>query len=565
MRRLTLSKSDELVLQPVFDLVLSVVVLGASGDLAMKKTYPALFALFEKGFLPPRLAIIGYARSKMSDEALRKRLQPHLVGDEDVVRAFLSHCTYISGAYDKDEGFDALNRQMLAWESGGCSREPTGHTQTFGKPRRMGPKESEPAGGSSSSSPPSECTVTAARLLYLALPADVYPQACTYLSKHCADMAGRGLGPKSWVRVICEKPFGKDLESSEVLAEHLAGVFSEEQLYRIDHYLGKELAQNMLVMRFANSAFTSFWNRNYISNIQIIFKETLGVEGRGGYFDEYGIIRDVIQNHLIQVLTLVTMELPVSSEPDDVRSEKVKVLRAIKPIQPQDCLLGQYTAADGKPGYLEDPTVPAGSKTPTFAAVKLSIHNERWEGVPIVIKAGKGLNEGVVVVRIQLKTPAASIFGNLEDMRNEMVIKFQPGEAIYMKMVVKKPGLDMDYEMSELDLSYPERYQDVVIPNAYERLILDAIRGDGQHFVRRDELVAAWKIFTPLLHAIDKGEIDCEPYARGTRGPPSMDSFTASAGYKKSEYKWVSKEQQTEASKQQSPQKEAAPAGRGKL
>ncbi|MEW5311061.1 MAG: hypothetical protein WDW38_002804 [Sanguina aurantia] len=506
MRRLTLSKSDELVLQPVFDLVLSVVVLGASGDLAMKKTYPALFALFEKGFLPPRLAIIGYARSKMSDEALRKRLQPHLVGDEDVVRAFLSHCTYISGAYDKDEGFDALNRQMLAWESGGCSREPTGHTQTFGKPRRMGPKESEPAGGSSSSSPPSECTVTAARLLYLALPADVYPQACTYLSKHCADMAGRGLGPKSWVRVICEKPFGKDLESSEVLAEHLAGVFSEEQLYRIDHYLGKELAQNMLVMRFANSAFTSFWNRNYISNIQIIFKETLGVEGRGGYFDEYGIIRDVIQNHLIQ-----------------------------------------------------------GSKTPTFAAVKLSIHNERWEGVPIVIKAGKGLNEGVVVVRIQLKTPAASIFGNLDEMRNEMVIKFQPGEAIYMKMVVKKPGLDMDYEMSELDLSYPERYQDVVIPNAYERLILDAIRGDGQHFVRRDELVAAWKIFTPLLHAIDKGEIDCEPYARGTRGPPSMDSFTASAGYKKSEYKWVSKEQQTEASKQQSPQKEAAPAGRGKL
>eukprot|EP00798_Chlamydomonas_sp_ICE-L_P002087 gene2087-18142_t len=234
------------------------------------------------------------------------------------------------------------------------------------------------------------------------------------------------------------KPFGHDLDSSEDLADFIGKLFTEEHLYRIDHYLGKELVQNMLVLRFSNSIMQSWWNRDWISNIQISFKEPFGTQGRGGYFDQYGIVRDVIQNHLVQVMTLMCMESPVSMHPDDIRDEKVKVLRQISVVKPEDCIIGQYTAANGNPGYLDDETVPAGSKQATYAAVKLEIKNERWAGVPIMIKAGKALNERLAAIRIQLKPPPASIFGPLEHMRNELVIKFQPGEAIYAKLVIKK-------------------------------------------------------------------------------------------------------------------------------
>lgn len=307
-----------------------------------------------------------------------------------------------------------------------------------------------------------------------------------------------------------------------MLAGQIGSLWPEENLYRIDHYLGKELVQNLLVLRFANTLFGSWWNRHWVSNVQITFKEPFGTEGRGGYFDSYGIIRDVIQNHLIQVVALLAMEAPVSTHPDDIRDEKVKLLRCMSPASVEECVLGQYVGVGGKPGYLEDPTVPAGSRTPTFAAVRLHIRNERWAGVPFVVKAGKALNDRSVVVRLQLKTPAASMFGDdLHNLRNELVIRFQPNEAIYAKVVVKKPGLDMDTVMSELDLTYPERYRDVSIPDAYERLILDCIRGDQQHFVRRDELRAAWAVFTPLLHAIDAGtgpQLHTYPYGGWGRG-----------------------------------------------
>jgi glucose-6-phosphate 1-dehydrogenase len=206
----------------------------------------------------------------------------------------------------------------------------------------------------------------------------------------------------------------------------------------------------------------------------------------------------------------------------------------------QDCILGQYTAGNGQPGYLDDETVPRGSRTPTFAACKLSVNNERWAGVPFVLRAGKALNEKGVLIRIQLLPQACPLFASVApDMRNELVLRLQPGEAMWAKMVVKAPGLDMASEMSELDLSYGERYQDAVIPDAYERLILDCIRGDQQHFVRRDELRAAWAIFTPLLAAIDAGEVDPEPYPYGSRGPSTQDAFLASTGYvRSSRYTW---------------------------
>jgi glucose-6-phosphate 1-dehydrogenase len=296
----------------------------------------------------------------------------------------------------------------------------------------------------------------------------------------------------------------------------------------------------------------------------------------GGYFDSYGIIRDVVQNHLAQLLALVAMEPPVSGHPDDIRDEKCKVLRAIAPVHPSECVLGQYTAgpkgvAGGQPGYLDDETVPEGSNCPTFAACRLDIRNERWSGVPFVLRAGKALNERSVTVRMQLRDAAApaGFFGgggggghhggggggaggfggeggaggggaaasattpptNMTTMRNEFVMRLQPGEAVYAKMVVKKPGLDMAAELSELDLSYSERYSGVAIPDAYERLILDCIRGDQQHFVRRDELRAAWAIFTPLLHSIDRGEVKPLPYAYGSRGPSAADELLARAGY----------------------------------
>uniref|UniRef100_A0A7S0UPW7 Glucose-6-phosphate 1-dehydrogenase n=1 Tax=Polytomella parva TaxID=51329 RepID=A0A7S0UPW7_9CHLO len=542
------SARDDFHVNSVTQTILSIVVYGASGDLAKKKTYPAIFALFDKGFLPSKVQIVGYARSSMTDEALRERLRPFLLkaasasspasnsaGDansfgsamqriQSSVDKFLSICVYHTGDYDSPSGFSSLQRRLVTWE-------------------RL------QARGRSSSSP----APSLGRLMYLALPASVYPGVCSQMRDHVDhfDMAedGHGGGPlpyaatNSWVRVIVEKPFGRDLASSEELAEALGKQWPEEQLYRIDHYLGKELVQNMLVLRFANGVFGGWWNRQHISNVQITFKEDFGTDGRGGYFDQYGIIRDVIQNHLMQVLALLTMEAPVSLHPDDIRDEKVKVIRCIQPVKTQDCLLGQYVAANGQPGYLDDPTVDPKSHTPTFAAVRLFIRNERWEGVPIVIKAGKALNERLAVVRVQFKTPGASIFGDLEGMRNELVIRFQPHEAIYAKVVVKRPGLDMALEMSELDLTYPERYKDVVIPDAYERLILDCIRGDQQHFVRRDELRAAWAVFTPLLQAIDKGEVPLEKYAYGSRGPESLNDFVAGSGFVKSnKYDWKPKD-----------------------
>ncbi|KAH7307214.1 hypothetical protein KP509_22G049900 [Ceratopteris richardii] len=342
------------------------------------------------------------------------------------------------------------------------------------------------------------------------------------------------MNKRGWTRVVVEKPFGKDLASSEELSGQLGQLFTEEQIYRIDHYLGKEIVQNLLVMRFANRFFLPLWNRDNIDNVQIVFKEDFGTEGRGGYFDEYGIIRDIIQNHLLQVLCLVAMEKPVSLSPEHIRDEKVKVLRAIEPIKDDEVVLGQYD------GYLNDPTVPKGSTTPTFATIVLRIHNERWDGVPFIMKAGKALDSRKAEIRVQFKDVPGDIYRCQKQGRNEFVMRLQPSEAMYMKLTVKQPGLEMSATQSELDLSYRQRYQDIVIPEAYERLLLDTIRGDQQHFVRRDELRAAWEIFTPLLHRIDRGEFKSLIYPEGSRGPPEADQLTERVGYVRTHgYIWI--------------------------
>ncbi|KAG2405052.1 Glucose-6-phosphate 1-dehydrogenase [Vigna angularis] len=450
---------------------LSIVVLGASGDLAKKKTFPALFHLYLQGFLPPEeVHIFGYARTKISDDELRDRLRSYLVPGKGVspqqledLEKFLKLIKYVCGSYDSEDGFRLLDKEISEHEYLKNSVEGLSR-----------------------------------RLFYLALPPSVYPSVCKMIKTCCMNKSDLG----GWTRVVVEKPFGRDLQSAEELSTEIGKLFEEPQIYRIDHYLGKELVQNLLVLRFANRFFLPLWNRDNIDNVQIVFREDFGTEGRGGYFDQYGIIRDIIQNHLLQVLCLVAMEKPVSLKPEHIRDEKVKVLESVLPIRDDEVVLGQYE------GYTDDPTVPDESNTPTFATVILRIHNERWEGQ----KQG----------------------------RNEFVIRLQPSEAIYMKLTVKQPGLEMSAVQSELDLSYGQRYQGVTIPEAYERLILDTIRGDQQHFVRRDELKASWQIFTPLLHRIDDGEFKPIPYKTGSRGPAEADQLLEQAGYVQTHgYIWI--------------------------
>ncbi|KAJ7974743.1 Glucose-6-phosphate 1-dehydrogenase [Quillaja saponaria] len=482
---------------------LSIIVLGASGDLAKKKTFPALFNLYRQGFLPPNeVHIFGYARTKISDDELRSRIRGYLVHDKgassqhlDDVSKFLQLIKYVSGSYDSEDGFRLLDKEI--------SKHEYSKNTVEGSSRR---------------------------LFYLALPPSVYPSVCKMVRTYCVNKSDLG----GWTRIVVEKPFGKDLESAEQLSSQIGELFEEPQIYRIDHYLGKELVQNLLVLRFANRFFLPLWNRDNIHNVQIVFREDFGTEGRGGYFDEYGIIRDIIQNHLLQVLCLVAMEKPVSLKPEYIRDEKVKVLQSVLPINDDEVVLGQYE------GYRDDPTVPDQSNTPTFATVVLRIHNERWEGVPFILKAGKALNSRKAEIRVQFKDVPGDIFKCKKQGRNEFVIRLQPSEAMYMKLTVKKPGLEMSTVQSELDLSYGQRYQGVTIPEAYERLILDTIRGDQQHFVRRDELKAAWEIFTPLLHRIDNGETKPLAYQPGSRGPAEADELLEKAGYVQTHgYIWI--------------------------
>ncbi|KAF7352770.1 Glucose-6-phosphate 1-dehydrogenase [Mycena venus] len=359
-------------------------------------------------------------------------------------------------------------------------------------------------------------------MFYFALPPNVFVSVAKNIKEHCYAETGVN-------RIIVEKPLGRDLDSARELSNSLKQYWSEEETYRIDHYLGKEMVKNILVLRFANIAMASMWDKSHISNIQITFKEPFGTEGRGGYFDSFGIIRDVLQNHLLQVLSILTMERPVSFSAEDIRDEK------------EDTLLGQYVGADGKPGYLEDDTVPRGSVCPTFAATCLWIKNERWEGVPFILKAGKALNEAKVEVRIQFKDVTQGIFKDIT--RNELIIRIQPSEAVYLKMNTKTPGLQTRAMATEMDLTYNQRFADAKIPEAYEALILDALQGDHSNFVRNDELDVAWKIFTPILHWID-GQSGARPkptsYPYGSRGPAELNTFVEKYGYHRSpsRYEW---------------------------
>ncbi|KAI0307334.1 glucose-6-P dehydrogenase [Multifurca ochricompacta] len=480
-----------------------IIVFGASGDLAKKKTFPALFGLYRDGFLPEDVKIVGYARTKMDEAEFYKRATQYIKNPDDdpaisnKIDEFKKISTYVSGGYEDDPSFEVLENRLKGIES------------TYNSNERN-------------------------RVFYLALPPSVFIPVAQRVKKY--NYATDGVN-----RIIVEKPFGKDLESSRELLGALKQHWTEDETFRIDHYLGKEMVKNILILRFANIALSSAWDKNSISNVQITFKEPFGTEGRGGYFDEFGIIRDILQNHLLQVLSILTMERPVSFAAEDVRDEKVKVLRSIRPIVPHDTLLGQYVAANGKPGYLDDDTVPPHSTCPTYAATTLWIDNPRWDGVPFILKAGKALNEAKVEVRIQFRDVAKGIFQDIS--RNELVLRIQPSEAVYLKLNLKTPGLYTRALPTEMDLTYKRRFSDNKIPEAYEALILDALKGDHSNFVRHDELDVAWKIFTPILHWID-GKNGPRPkplpYPYGSRGPKEIEAFIKKCDYTRSleGYSW---------------------------
>uniref|UniRef100_A0AAY4B6K6 glucose-6-phosphate dehydrogenase (NADP(+)) n=1 Tax=Denticeps clupeoides TaxID=299321 RepID=A0AAY4B6K6_9TELE len=297
-------------------------------------------------------------------------------------------------------------------------------------------------------------------------------------------------------------------------------------------------------LRFGNRIFGPIWNRDSVACVVLTFKEPFGTQGRGGYFDDFGIIRDVMQNHLLQMLCLVAMEKPASTSSDDVRDEKVKVLKCIAPLSLSNVVLGQYVGdpkgeGESKLGYLDDPTVPKDSTTATFATAVLYVNNERWDGVPFVLRCGKALNERKAEVRLQFTDVPGDIFGT-QCRRNELVVRVQPNEAIYAKMMTKKPGMYFSPEETELDLTYRSRYKDIKLPDAYERLILDVFCGSQMHFVRSDELREAWRIFTPLLHQVEKEKKPPVKYTYGSRGPTEADDLLKRVGFRyEGTYKWV--------------------------
>lgn len=480
----------------------AITVFGASGDLAKKKTFPALFGLFREGYLSSSTKIYGFARSKLTLDELKDRIRPNLKTPTEETKSkiepFLDLIEYISGPYDSPEGFQALNKSIEEFEAERKVEQPH-------------------------------------RLFYLALPPSVFVSVGKQIKENV--YAKNGL-----TRVIVEKPFGHDLESSRELQEQLAPLFSEDEIFRIDHYLGKELVKNLLVLRFGNEILNASWNKEHIKSVQVSFKEPFGTEGRGGYFDDIGIIRDVMQNHLLQVLTLLTMERPVSFDPESVRDEKVKVLKAFQKIDLNDIIVGQYDKSEdgSKPAYTDDETVKPGSKAVTYAALPFSIQNERWEGVPIILRAGKALNDGKVEVRIQYKPVASGMFDSIPP--NELVIRIQPNEAIYIKLNAKQPGLSTSTSLTDLDLTYKNRYSQFWIPEAYESLIRDALHGDHSNFVRDDELDVSWKLFTPLLNYLEGPEAPTPvKYHYGSRGPAHLPEYLKAHGYvftKDGNYQW---------------------------
>ena len=485
----------------------SIVILGASGDLARRKLVPALFELHRQGQLAPETAVVGFSRSVDGDEAWRADLKAALASfggggpDEEEWRGFAARLAHVRGDLREAPSFAELKARLEAVEA--------------------------------------ERGLPGNRLFYLAIPPSGIGDAAAHLAEAGLVHPVEPAGP--WARLVVEKPFGHDLASARALNEQLRARFRESQLFRIDHYLGKETTQNILVFRLGNGIFEPLWNRRYVDHVQITVAETLGVEGRGKFYEESGVFRDIVENHMLQLLCLVAMEPPVAFEANVVRDEKVKVLRSIRPQTPEeilrDTVRGQYAAGaiDGRPvpGYRQEPNVSPSSGRETYAAWKLQIENWRWAGVPFYLRAGKRLPKRVTEIAITFKTPPIALFrkaGVLGQEPNALILRIQPDEGIALRIGAKEPGPSMRVETVKMDFRYSEFFGEKT-PDAYERLLLDALNGDPTLFARRDEVEAAWELVTAVLDAWrENPPRDLPNYEAGTWGPEAAMELLARDG-----------------------------------
>ena len=464
---------------------ISVVIFGATGDLAKKKLYPALYQLMLLGQLPRKdINVVGFGRRDVDLGPFVAKQCANVKRDPRLPFAdFEARLSFVGGGgYDKAAGFEKLAKHLEAIEG------------------------------------EAPCD----RLFFLSVPPTVFGAVAQLVSAHCR-------APCGYTRLIIEKPFGRDAASFAELDAQTSGCFDESELFRIDHYLGKEVVLNLFSLRFANQLFEPTWNAESVESVEITFKEDIGTMGRGGYFDGFGIIRDIMQNHLLQVFVLCAMEPPASKAPADVQAAKVALLEKVAVLDVRDAFLGQFTedAFFEEAGYLDDPGVPDDSVTPTFAAVVLRVDNDRWRGVPFLMKAGKGLDERLAEVRVRYKAqPYNALLVDSKSARNELVCRIQPDEALYLKTHTKKPGLTHECVPTCMDMRYSSEFERAYLADAYERMFLNAAKGDSSLFVSAPELVEAWRIFTPLLHAIDGRRPRPVLYPFGARNPAGFREWS---------------------------------------
>ncbi len=480
-----------------------VVIFGASGDLTKRKLLPALYHLEQGGLLPEKFAVVGVARRPLKDEFVNDMRDGIMKGGgvdagDSKLSEFLSRVNYHAMDFDDADGYVRLKALLESLD------------QKYG--------------------------TNGGRLFYLATAPDYFAEIIDQLGAHGMAKASKGA-----VRVIIEKPFGHDLQSARELNDNVNKVFSEDQIFRIDHYLGKETVQNILVFRFANGIFEPIWNRNYIDHVQITAAENIGIEGRGPFYEKAGALRDVVQNHVMELLSFVAMEPPVSFGADPIRIEKLKVWRAIQPIRMEDTVRGQYGAGtvDGQPviGYRQESRVDPASTTETFAALRLGIENWRWAGVPFYLRAGKRLPNRSTEITIQFKQAPLLLFkdsaGNSKcgDVQPNIIsMRIQPDDGISLRFAAKVPGPTMQSCPVVMDFDYATAFG-VSSANGYERLLLDAMLGDATLFAHRDGVEATWSLMTPILEGwAANPPKDFPNYAAGTWGPAASDALLARDG-----------------------------------